>query len=440
MTPTEPATPARTSSAGTGNMPKRAIAAAGAGNALEWYDFAVYAFLTPVIAKLFFPTFDKVAGVIATFAVFAVGFGMRPVGAIVFGHTADRFGRKLSLVVLIAVMGAATVLIGAMPTYPTVGLAAPLLLLAARLLQGLALGGEFGTSTSFLVEYAPSRRRGLVGSLVYSTVYCGNLAGGIVVLLVTTGLAAHSVLAWGWRIPFLLSFPLLLVGLYMRLRVADSPQFRSIRSGAETVAVPLLVAVREHWRAMLIVLGINIGFGISAYTVLSFMQSYLSSVLHYPTTSALISVLIGILAGAILTPLAGFVCDRVGRKPMLLGCCVGIAVLAYPSYLLLGAGTFVSALGGQLLLWLPIAGFSGTVPAAFAEMFPTNVRVSGSGVAYALSTAIFSGTTPFVTTLLVRATGSVLSPAWYLIAAGVVTVGFALAVRETVHEPSLITG
>lgn len=410
---------------------RRAIVAAGVGNALEWYDFAVYAFLAPVIAELFFPSFDPVAAIIATFAVFAVGFGMRPLGAIIFGHTADQLGRKWSLVVLVTMMGGATVLVGLMPTYSTVGIVAPILLLVARLLQGLSIGGEFGTSTSFLVEYAEQRRRGLIGSIAYVTVYCGNFLGGAVVLLMTATISQEALSAWGWRIPFLLSFPLLLLGLYMRLRIEDTPHFRSVRSVEQTVTAPLLVALRQHWRAMLIVLGVNVCFGISAYTVLAFMLSYLSSVLDYSSTAALVSVLIGIVVGALLTPAFGHLSDTIGRKKVLLLSCGAIAVLAYPGYLLLELGKFSTAVGGLVLLWLGVAGISGAAPAAFAEMFPTNVRVSGFGVAYAVGTAIFSGTTPFVATLLVKTTGSVFSPAWYLIAAAVISLTVVFGMRET---------
>jgi MFS transporter, MHS family, proline/betaine transporter len=409
---------------------RHAVAAAGAGNALEWYDFAVYVFLTPVLAKLFFPTFDQVAGIIASFGVFAVGFGMRPVGAIVFGHIADRFGRKRSLVTLVSMMGIATIIVGVIPTYSSVGIAAPVMLLLARLLQGLAVGGEFGTSASFLVEYANPGRRGLIGSLAYVTVYCGNIAGGLMVLVMTTTLTKASLFGWGWRVPFLAGFPLLLLGLYMRLRIDDTPQFQMVRRATQTVRSPLLIAMRQHWRAMLIVLGLNICFGISAYTVLSFMQSYLTSLLHYPPTTALVSVLIGIAVGAILTPVAGLASDIFGVKPVLLCSCIGIVVLAYPSYLLLGVGNFAAAVSGQLLLWLPVAGLSGAFPAASTQMFPANVRVSGFGVAYSLSTAVFSGTTPFVATLLVRTTASLLSPAWYLAAAGALSIGFVVAMRE----------
>lgn len=435
MTTSESESTHRSTTGGEGeSRVRQAILAAGVGNALEWYDFAAYAFVTPVIAKLFFPTYDPVAGIIATFAVFAVGFGMRPIGAVIFGHTADRFGRKLSMVVLAVMMGLSTIVVGLLPTYASIGIAAPALLLVARLFQGLALGGEYGTATSFLVEYARTGRRGLIGSTSYVTIYVGNLLGGCVVLLTTAAVSAPAFAAWGWRIPFLLGFPILLLGLYMRARVDETPQFRSTRNVAGTVRAPLLVAITRHWRAMVLVLGINICLGISAYTVLSFMQTYLASVLHYQQTVALLSVLIGILCGAVFTLIAGRLSDAVGARTVLWVSCVGVALFAYPSYLLLDLGSFAAAVGGQVLLWIPVAGLSGTVPVVFAELFPAEVRVSGFGVAYALGTAIFSGTTPFLATLLVRATGSALAPAWYLAGAAIVTLAFLAAFRETANN------
>ncbi|MQA16676.1 MAG: MFS transporter [Pseudonocardiaceae bacterium] len=410
---------------------RRALYAAGVGNLLEWYDFAVFAFLTPVIADLFFPNADPIAALLATFAVFAVGFGMRPVGAVVFGRLADKVGRRWTLLVVITMMGVATVLIGFMPTYATAGLVAPILLVVARLLQGLSVGGEFGVSASFLVEYAPSRRRGLYGSVAYLTADLGNFFGGAVVFALTGIVSAATLSQWGWRLPFLLSFPLLLVGLYMRLRIEETPRFRALAAAQQKVQSPVSEAIRRHWRQMLMLIGVGIAFAVSSYTVLAFMVSYLTSVLDYSLNTTLLAVITATLIGAVAVPFCGALSDRVGRKPVLLAASITTIVLAYPGYLILGLGTFVMAIVGQLVLWVPVSLFCGVAPAAYSEMFPTNVRVSGFGVAYAIAVALFSGTTPFVATLLIDVTGNVLSPAWYLIASGVVSLLVIMRIPET---------
>lgn len=412
----------------------RAILAATLGNTLEWYDFAVYAYMTPIISKLFFPSSDPLTSILATFAVLAVGFIMRPVGAVFFGWLADKSGRKKALIASVTVMGVATVLLGLIPTHAQVGMLAAVLLTVARLFQGFSVGGEYGASTSFLVEYAPAGRRGLFGSLAYFSAMLGMAIGGSVVLLFSVILSSADMAAWGWRIPFLLGLPLLLIGTYMRLKIDETPEFESLRKDTAVEKSPLRTVVRSHGKNMLIVMGIVIAFAISTYTVVSFMLSYLRTVIRIETVPATLSVVLATFFGCLLIPVFGWLSDRVGRRPLLILACVSCMILPLIGFMIVLTGSMVAVYVGQMLMWVPVGIFCGVTPAAFAELFPTEVRVSGFGIAYAVSTALFSGTAPFVATLLIERTGNNLAPGWYVAAAGAISLLFVLRLRETSRE------
>ncbi|GAA3567034.1 MFS transporter [Amycolatopsis ultiminotia] len=412
---------------GGSSLPRRAVLAAGTGNALEFYDFAIFASLTPVISGLFFPSGDPLAAILSTLALFGVGFVMRPVGAIVFGRMADRLGRKIPLAVSVLIMGVTTVLVGVMPTYPRAGIVAPILLCLARLLQGLSVGGEFGTSASFLVEHAPGDRRGRYGSYAFFSSTAGSVLGTLVVLILTVAMPPDELESWGWRLPFLLGFPLLAIGVYLRYRIAESPEFEEIKAGNARAKSPLRTLFRQHWRAFLTVIGICVGFSIASSTVQAFVLTYIRSVLGMPAVPALGTVVVSTTVGVFLVPAFGYLSDRYGRKPILLFACALTVLLPLPALLIIGLRGFGPVLLGQLVLWIPVAAFGGAIPALFAELFPTQVRVSGFGIAYGFGSAIFAGTAPFVATLLIESTGNDLAPAWYMVAAGIVTSAVVLA-------------
>ncbi|MHA7223961.1 MFS transporter [Arthrobacter sp. RHLT1-20] len=423
----------------TGSIPVatksgRAIIAATLGNALEWYDFAVYAYLTPVISKLFFPSDDPLVSVLSTFAVFAVGFIMRPVGAIFFGWLGDRRGRKQALIASVMVMGIATILLGLIPTHAQIGALAAILLTVARLFQGFSVGGEYGNSASFLVEYAPPGRRGLYGSLTYFSSILGMALGGGVVLFFTLILSPSEMSSWGWRLPFLLSFPLLLVGMYMRLKIEETPEFSSVHADSSTSGSPLRTLVRDHGKNMLVVMGIVVAFAISTYTVVTFMLSYLRTVVKVETVPATVAVLTATVFGALLIPVFGWLSDKIGRKPVLLLACVSCIILPLLGLMIVLSSVPGAILIGQMVMWIPVAIFCGVTPAAFSELFPTEVRVSGFGIAYSVSTALFSGTAPFIATLLIEQTGNNLAPGWYIAAAGGFSLFFVLRLRETFNS------
>ncbi|WP_224390025.1 MFS transporter [Pseudonocardia sp. ICBG1293] len=409
---------------------RRAVAAIAIGNLLEWYDFAVYATLASVLGPLFFPSTSASASLLAGLSVFAVGYVARPVGALVFGRLADSSGRRAGLVAIIVLMGVATVGMGLLPTYAAIGVAAPVLLVVLRIAQGMAIGGEFATATTYLVEIAGPRRRGLYGSITYVTAALGFALGLGVVVLLNAVVTPQGVSDGWWRLTFLLSVPLLLVGRYLRRRATESPAFRAMKAEAAagtTVQAPPSRPIRP----MLQVFGIGIAVAVGSYTVLGFVLSYLLVVVRQPPGVAYGSALVATLVGASFVLLAGHLSDRVGRRPMMLAAAASLAVFAFPGYLLLAAGGFWPALAGQLLLWVPVGIGLGVVPSLYAELFPARNRTTAMAFPHALVTAVFSGTAPLVSTLLVSTTGSLTAPAWYLLAAALVSGAVTLTVHET---------
>lgn len=409
---------------------RRAVAAIAIGNLLEWYDFAVYATLASVLGPLFFPSTSASASLLASLSVFAVGYVARPIGALVLGRLADRQGRKAGLVVIIVLMGVATVGMGLLPTYAAIGVAAPILLVLLRIAQGLAIGGEFATATTYLVEIAGPRRRGVYGSISYVTAALGFALGLGVVVLLNAVVTPQGVADGWWRLTFLLSLPLLLIGRYLRRRATESPVFQAMKAEAAAGA-PEPPAPSRPIKPMLQVFGIGIAVAVGSYTVLGFVLSYLLVVIKQPPGTAYGSALVATVIGSGFVLSAGRLSDRFGRKPMMLAAAATLAVFAVPGYLLLAAGGFWPALAGQLLLWVPVGIGLGVVPTLFAELFPARNRTTAMAFPHALVTAVFSGTAPLVSTLLVTATGSVIAPAWYLLAAALVSGAVTLTIRET---------
>ena len=408
-----------------------AVGAAVIGNVLEWYDFAVYAYLAAVIGKNFFLGSD-VTQLLSAFAVFGVGFVVRPLGGIVIGWIGDKKGRKVSLLLTIFLMAAGTVLIGIIPGYSTIGVLAPALIVLARLMQGFSAGGEWGGSTAFIVEWAPAERRGLFGSFQQSSVAAGLLLGSGDAALTNTLLSPAAVESWGWRIPFLLGGLILPVGVYMRRRVGETPIYRRSReeTGAVAPADPtsnLVLAARAF--------GFTILWTVSYYIMLSYMPTFTQKYAHLSHAEALWSNTIGLLVLVAAVPLMGRLSDRYGRKPLLIACCVSFILLPYPLFLLMlsgaGLGTIVAI---QILFGLMIALFSGPGPAAIAEIFPTRVRSTWMSTGYSLAVAIFGGFAPYIATKLIELTGSPISPTYYLIAAAIVSTLVILRLRETAHE------
>jgi MHS family proline/betaine transporter-like MFS transporter len=410
---------------------RQAVAAAVAGNVLEWYDFAVYGYVAIYIARKFFPAGDEVTALLSTFLAYGLGFVVRPLGGIVIGRLGDTRGRKFALIITIMLMAVGTVLIGVLPTYESIGILAPLLLVFARLLQGFSAGGEWGSSTAFIVEWAPTGRRGYYGSFQQMSVVAGLLLGSGVAAILTTLVSNEQMDAWGWRIPFLLGGILGPVGMYMRRNIEETPAYEKAAATAASAQPPaespLLLAARAF--------GFTIVWTVCFYVLLAYMPTYTQRYLNFSPSAALWSNTIGLLVLVAAIPIMGMLSDRIGRKPLLLACCIGFIVVPYPVFsLLLSTPDFAWLIAAQVLFALLIAMFSGPGPAAIAEIFPTRSRSTWMTTGYALATAIFGGFAPFISVWLIDRFQSPLAHTYYLIAAAVVSTLVIWSLRETAHE------
>ncbi len=326
-------------------------------------------------------------------------------------------------------------MIGLLPTYAQIGVAAPILLVVARLLQGFSAGGEWSGSAAFMVEYAPEERRGLYGSWQQLSIVAGLLVGSAAGGILGAVLSQDALNSYGWRIPFILGILVGLVGLYLRLRLEDTPAFRVIEEKAEVEGAPIKESFTTHRKESLTAIGFTVAWTVSYYILLTYMPTFVSSTLGYPLSQALLSNAIGLVVLMILIPFTGALSDRVGRKPLLIAFTALIAVLTYPLFLLISESSFFAVVVGQVLFGMIISLFSGPGPAALVEMFPTNVRYSALGISYNLAVAVFGGTAPFIATFLVSRTGSNISPGLYLIAAAVISLIVVARIKETYRDP-----
>lgn len=428
---------------------RRAVGAAVMGNLLEWYDFAVYGYLATIIAKKFFAPGDELAALLATFATFGVGFIVRPLGGIVIGRMGDVQGRKAALMLTIFLMAAGTVLIGLIPDYAAIGPLAPALLVFARLLQGFAAGGEWGGSTAFIVEWAPQHKRGLYSSFQQSSLAAGLLLGSGIAALFSTVLTPEQLESWGWRVPFLLGGLLAPVGIYMRRHIDETPAFREAQesAGASVDArvasaaidsVPHRAPVAREPSPLSLAakaFGFTVLWTTSYYTMLAYMPTFTQKYAGLTRTQSLWSNTLGLLVLVVAIPIAGTLSDRIGRKPLLLFCCMAFALLTYPLFAFMTtSATLGAVMAAQIVFALMISSFSGPGPAAIAEIFPTRLRTTWMSAGYSLAVAIFGGFAPYVATWLIGRTGSPLSPTYYVIGAAIVSTLVIARLRETAHE------
>jgi MHS family proline/betaine transporter-like MFS transporter len=414
---------------------RKAITAGVVGNVLEWYDFGVYGYLVSTLAQLFFPSGDPVVSLLSAFAVFGVGFVMRPVGSILFGIYGDRRGRRKALSAVVFVMALATFAMGLLPTYAAAGVLAPVLLVVVRLFQGLSAGGEWGGSTAYIVEFAPAGRRGFFGSWQLVGVGGGFLLGSLTAALLTAALPAADRLAWGWRLPFLFGIVVGLVGAYLRWRLSDTPKYTEIAEQGAVAAAPLGEALTRYPRETLLGFGVTLHNTVAYYIALVYMTSFMTSAGKLAHGTALWIGTLCLAVFVVLMPVMGRLSDRIGRRPLLIFSCVGYALLGYPFFLMASAGNTALALAAQLLMILLYAPYAGACPAYYAEIFPTRVRYTALSVGYNIAVAIFGGFAPFIATFLVRVTGSNRAPAAYVIIAALVTLAVLLRTRETAFTP-----
>jgi MFS transporter, MHS family, proline/betaine transporter len=403
----------------------RQIFAAVIGNALEWYDFVIYGFMTVIISRLFFPAESEYASLLIAMATFGVGFFMRPVGGVLIGLYADRRGRKAALQLIILLMTIATAMIAFAPTYAAIGIAAPAIMVLARLLQGAATGGEFASATAFLIESSPPERRGFFGSLQMVGQSIAALSGATAGMLVTQGLTPEQIDAWGWRLPFLFGLLIGPVGLWMRRHLSETEEFVAA-SQDETQHLGLIAVLREHLRDVLVCFGLVVSTTIMFYVVLIYMPTYAKTQLNIPLKDAFTAQVAGLIFLTVLIPLFGMLSDRIGRRAVLMLAALLYLVLTYPMMAwMLAEPSLIRLAVMQVALCSAIAVGFGAISTALAEQFPVRQRSTGLALAYNMAVMIFGGFAQLIVTWLIKETGSLLAPSFYVMFGA--TVGLVAA-------------
>ncbi|MEU3842814.1 MFS transporter [Streptomyces sp. NPDC028635] len=419
---------------------KRIVAASLIGTTIEWYDFFLYASAAALVFnKLFFPDSDPLVGTLLSFLTYAVGFAARPLGALVFGHYGDRLGRKKLLVLSLLMMGGATFAIGLLPTHATIGTAAPVLLTVLRLVQGFALGGEWGGAVLLVSEHGDARRRGFWASWPQTGAPAGQLLATGVLSLLTATLSDDAFASWGWRVPFLLSGLLVLVGLWVRLSVDESPVFRAALAAAEqrkaaTGAVekmPLLAVLRDHWRDILVAMGARMAENISYYVITAFILVYATTSAGLSKQTALNAVLIGSAVHFAVIPAWGALSDRIGRRPVYLIGAVGVGLWMFPFFALIDSKSFGSLLLAVTVGLILHGAMYAPQAAFFSEMFATRMRYSGASIGAQFSSVAAGAPAPLIATALLSDYDSSTPIALYVIAAALLTVVAIACAKET---------
>ncbi|ANS70101.1 osmoprotectant transporter [Streptomyces lincolnensis] len=426
---------------------KRAVKAASLGNAMEWFDFGIYSYLAVTLGHVFFPSGNDTVQLLSSFATFAVSFLVRPLGGMVFGPMGDRIGRKKVLATTMIMMAAGTFAIGLIPSYAAIGFWAPVLLILFRLVQGFSTGGEYGGASTFIAEYAPDRRRGYFASFLELGTLAGYVGAAGLVTALTAVLGSPGMESWGWRVPFLVAGPIGLVGLYLRLRLDETPAFQKLEdeslhrasdvaSAVETTTRSDLAAVfRRQWPTLILCVCLVGAYNVTNYMILSYMPTYLSDEMGYSEAHGLLLLIATMLVLMLVINQVGRLSDRVGRRPLLMTGMLGFLVLSVPAFLLVEQGSVVAVSSGMLLLGLSLVCMLGTMSAALPALFPTQVRYGALSIGYNFSTSLFGGTTPLVVTALISATGSDLMPAFYAMAAAVVGTVAVACMKETARKP-----
>ncbi|WP_210716622.1 MFS transporter [Amycolatopsis acididurans] len=410
----------------------RVVPAGLIGSIVEYYDFGIYGYLATILSVVFFAGgTDPTGALLATFATFAAAFVLRPLGGLIFGHLGDRFGRSRILAATILSMCAATVAIGVLPTYSAIGVGAAFLLVAARCVQGVASGGEVGGAAAYVAEKSPPSRRGFLCSTVQLGALAGALLASIAVTILTSVLTHAELVSWGWRIPFLLSLPLGLVGLWIRFRLEDSVADDELASGGGLASAPAAELVRAHLPGLLRTLGLSTLLFAGYYVVYVYASTHLQRTGGFTASAAFWSTTTTLIVSCLAMPLFGHLADKWGRKPLLFGAAIAFGVLAVPGFALMNHHVYALALLAQVVLGLPESALMGVVFATFAEMFPSRVRYTGIALGFNLASMAVGGTAPLICLWLLDITGNALAPAWFLVATAVISAGTALTLTET---------
>ena len=403
---------------------KKVLIASLTGSSIEWFDYFLYGTAAALVFnKIFFPMVDPVIGLILSYLSFSLTFFIRPIGGVLFAHIGDRIGRKKTLVLTLSLMGGATVMIGLLPTYDMIGMWAPALLILMRIIQGMGIGGEWGGALLLAYEYAPEKRKGFFGSIPQAGVTIGMLMATFIVSLMTL-FSEEDFLSWGWRIPFLLSSVLVILGLWIRKDIDETPDFQKVKKSGQVAKAPLRDTIKHHWREVLIAAGLKVVETAPFYIFSTFVVSYATTTLTYQKSQALEAVTLGALVATIMIPLMGLLSDRVGRQRMYAVSVFVLGLFIVPWFMLLNTGTTWGIVLATVIafgvLWAPVTAVLGTL---CSEIFSANVRYTGITLGYQLGAALAGGTAPLIATgLLAKYDGDWVPVAWYL----GVTVGVSL--------------
>jgi len=430
-------------STGVRVSPLRVAVASFIGTTVEFYDFLIYGTAAALVfPKLFFPQASPAAGILLSFATFGVGFIARPLGGIVFGHFGDRIGRKRMLVYSLVGMGVSTVLIGLLPTYAQIGLAAPVLLTVLRLCQGFAVGGEWGGATLMAVEHASADRRGFYGAFPQMGAPAGT-ASATLAFFLASQLPDAQFLAWGWRLPFLFSAVLIVIGLVIRLKLTESPEFSAVVQNSAVRRMPIVEAFRRHWRQIVLVAGAYLSQGVFAYICVAYLVSYATTAAGIDRTAALFAVFVAALVAVAAYPAFGAWSDAVGRKRLFLVGVVLMAASVFPVFALIDTGSaLLFGVALVLVFGLAMAPAAGVTGALFSLAFDADVRYSGVSIGYTLSQVVGSAFAPTIAAALYAATQSSDSIAWYLVAVSAISVvaGALLPSDRSAPDPAVVRG
>jgi len=412
---------------------KRTIWYAAIGTALEWYDFSIFIYVTPFLAPLFFPREDRIVAIMSTFGIFAAGYFMRPIGGIFFGNLGDKIGRKKVLILSVILMSIPMIVISVLPTYHTIGIWAVVILLLMRMVQGFSVGGEYTGVLVMLLEQSEPKNRGFITSFGTFVSGSGVLLSSIVVLILTVTLSNAQMLAFGWRIPFIIGIFLAIYSLIMQKNMEESPHFTKLKEEKHLAKFPAWEALKRYPGRILIAFFLTGYLGVAYYMVSAFMPTYLKSILMMNPSTVMVVTTIVAAVYAFSAPLWGKCSDKIGRKKQMIGASIAFIILGYPMFWLLlhSGGNLFIILIAELALIIPVTAFTAAFVSAVNELFPTKERFSGAAIGYNVGNALFGATSPIIFTYLIEATGNKLSPSYYFIGGAIFIIFVILCMKET---------
>lgn len=404
------------------------------GSSIEWFDYFLYATVASLVFnQVFFVSEDPTVGLLLSYASLALAFFIRPFGGIIFSHIGDKIGRKKTLIMTLSLMGGATFLMGVLPTYQAIGVAAPILLVSLRLIQGLGIGGEWGGALLLAYEYAPPEKRGLYGSIPQMGVTIGMFLGTGALTFITSIISIDAFVSWGWRVPFILSAFLVLFGFWIRKGIDETPDFKNLKESGEVAKVPLVETLKTHWKEVLIAIGAKVVETAPFYIFGTFVISYATTQLDFTYIEVLIAVMVATIVTTVLIPIMGSLSDKVGRKKMYIYGVLAMFIYAVPYFLLLHQSTFItlliSTVIGLGIIWAPITAVLGTM---FSEIFDAKIRYTGITLGYQIGAALAGGTAPLVATaLLLEFNNSWVPIALYIMLTAIISLISVWAIQDS---------